>query len=626
MCGFAAALSISGAAIELPQLNGMAEAIAHRGPDGDGVYVTPIAGLAHRRLSIIDVDGGAQPWRHQNLTMIYNGEIYNYNELKRELESDGVSFSSSSDTEVIIKAYQHWGVSAFSRFDGMFAIVIFDENKKEFVVARDRFGIKPLYACDELNGIRLFASEIQGIKGYTPSFRWDLDVFAIDNFMRLGYYIEPRTAYKNIRQIKPGTIEIHKHKSSFYDAISFWSSDVALSKPYGRKIEDEEGIQLVERSVESQSVRDEDVKIGTFLSGGLDSTLITSILKSQNINFETFSAGFDIQIFNEIPLAEKVSSRLGVKNNSVLLSSDMLSKAHLIPSLYGAAFADNAAYPTYCVAKEAAKKGVKVVLSGDGADELFFGYKNHYAIYMENKIKRLIPGGSKGQAVMRALGKYYPNSPSMPRLLRAASTFSSLGMSLPESYCEAMSVASQETVNSLYSATMKLSLGGFDTSHDFIKIDSIFSHDDPMKRLQHLDFKTYLPGSVLTKLDRATMRAGVESRVPFLSNELADRVLSQPSSLNISTGRNKRQLRRWSKSFVHEDSRKRVKKSFTSPLDTWFSSLQDKDFYCIILLDKLVDSGMFEYSSLLKIREEHQKGLRNHGTLLWSLAVLSHSL
>lgn len=625
MCGFAAALSLDGLPIDTSRLKKMALGIAHRGPDGEGFYKRPWVGLAHKRLSIVGIEGGAQPFCSGALSMVYNGEVYNHASLREELELLGIVFHSKSDTEVVLKAYEQWGVDAFSRFDGMFSIAIFDENTKALVVARDRFGIKPLYVCDDLNGTRLFASEIQGVKGFDTDFDWPLDYRGLDNFMRIGYYVEPRTAYKNIRQITPGTVEIHKHLLQGYEKFVFWKPSDSLSKD-GKEIVDSEGLSLIDESVKSQSMRDESVVMGTFLSGGLDSTLLTSLLKQHDVDFETFSAGFDIPIFNEIPQAKSTADKLGLVNNSVLLTSAMLEQAQKIPSLYGAAFGDNAAYPTYSVAESAAKKGVKVMLSGDGADELFLGYKNHYAIYMENKIKQFIPEGSIFQSFMRKLGKYYPNSPSVPRLLRAASTFSSLGMPLSESYCEAMSVSSRGIVNSLYSSKMKSELDGFDTSFDFKQLQSEFEHDDPMKQLQYLDFKTYLPGSVLTKLDRATMRAGIESRVPFLSNKLVDRVLSQPSKLNISTGENKKQLRSWARNTVYEDSRKRVKKSFTSPLDHWFRYLQEDRFCCIILLDNLVDSGLFDKVSLLKIKNEHQTGVRNHGTLLWSLAVLSHSL
>lgn len=626
MCGFAAAISIENVVIDKKNINSMARAIAHRGPDSQGIDVSNSVGMAHQRLSIVDLDGGEQPWKDIHCTLVYNGELYNHKELRGELESLGYIFKSQSDTEVVLKSYIAWKEKAFLRFDGMFSFVIHDKLENCLIAVRDRFGVKPLYVADNVNGTRLFASESQAVMSYDSSKEWALDPAGIDNYMRLGYYIEPKTAYQGIRQVLPGKYEIHHINKKSYSENTYWDPKDALSKK-AEPISTEEGLVLLGAAVKSHSMKDNSVSMGTFLSGGVDSTFITSLLQSEIPYFETFSAGFDLPNFNEIPQAERTASLLGIGNNSVKIGKEILFRAREVSDIYGAPFSDNAALPTYEIAKLAREKGVKVVLSGDGADELFFGYRNHYAMFMENKIKRHIPENSIRNTFFSILGDTYPNSALMPRFLRAKSTLKSLSLPLGVSYCEAMSMASREQLDLIYTDSFKRRLNNREkTEIEFETIASEFDHQDTMKILQYIDLKTYLPGSVLTKLDRATMRAGIESRVPFLSNDISAYALSQNSQENISSGRNKKQLRAWSEGVIPGDAKKRAKQSFTSPLDSWFRSLHDRELYSIISFYKLVDSLIFSAEGIEKIIDQHKSGKSNHGTLLWALSVFSKSI
>jgi asparagine synthase (glutamine-hydrolysing) len=362
------------------------------------------------------------------------------------------------------------------------------------------------------------------------------------------------------------------------------------------------------------------------LSGGLDSGLLTSILSCQvppeSIN--SYSAGFDQSGFDEVPIAAELAGQLGVVHNSHYFDADLLQQASKVLDVYGSPFADNAAIPTYHLSSLAAKK-TKVLLSGDGADELFFGYRNHRSLFVETAIKNVLPSWVK-TPVLGWLANHYPNSPGIPRFLRAKSTLRALSMGLAEGYCAAMSATDRALLESLYHPDFKRQLSGYRTEGRFMDIASEVSFDDPMKTMQYLDFKTYLPGSVLKKVDRATMRAGVEARVPFLDNALSNAALSQKSYLNLGVGSHKAQLRKWSSSWLPEVSRSRVKKSFTSPLDKWFRDLHYTKFCRVIMSEALMDSHIFNIDALQSFMDRHYRREANYGTTLWAITVLSKAM
>ena len=621
MCGLVAiARTYANAPVPSGAISRMREAIAHRGPDARGEWFGDGIQLGHQRLSIVDVESPPQPWLRGSLSLVFNGEIYNYKTLKKELESVGEIFSTDCDTEVLAALFSRYGNKAFSMIDGMFSCIIYDDSNGNIVAARDRFGIKPLYIADDENGFRLFSSELAGIKAFS-SRRWEHSNTGIEQFLTLGYLVEPETGYKGIRQLLPGTVETYRVGCSSVDTDTFWSINEAMQP--GKEISVDDGQELLRSAVLRQSVAD--VPLGSFLSGGLDSGVITSILsESREGNVDAFSAGFNEAGFDEIPVARLAAQNMGIRHHERYFDHTLLERTRDMVDIYGGAFADNASIPTFEVSKLASKH-VKVLLSGDGADELFFGYRNHRALFMESAIKSAMPSWFRTN-VLRWVAEYYPNSPSMPRFLRAKSTLRALSMGLAEGYCSAMSVTSRDVLNKIYHKDFVSSLQGYTTEKRFAEIASLAENRDPMKVMQYLDFKTYLPGSVLTKVDRATMRAGVEARVPFLDNALSQAVLSQPSHLNLGFGQHKTQLRQWSSPWLPASSRARVKKSFTSPLDSWFRALQYPRFCRIIMSDSLIDSNIFDVDSLQRLMDEHYRGEANHGTTLWSIAVLSRAL
>ena len=602
----------------------MRESIAHRGPDSYGQQLWGSIGLAHQRLSIIDIDSGSQPISYRGYSIVYNGELYNHKEIRKELEQLGHALESDCDTDVFLAAYTEWGVNSFKRFNGMFAAIIYDHGKDEMIAVRDRFGIKPLYVGDGPHGVRLFASEQQAISEYDKSYKWDLNLQALDNYLSLGYIIEPMTIKMGIRQVKPGTYEVHSlSRGDKHERFLFWSLADAMNAE-DRSISKQEGSSLLSKAVSSQTVAD--VPVGTFLSGGLDSSLLTSIAKSQSPlgEIHSFSAGFNESGYDEIPIAKGLAKKLGINHHFKYFDSGLLKEIPLLMNIYGGPFADNAALPTYHLSKNASEH-VKVLLSGDGADELFFGYRNHRSLFAETAIKGVLPEFVK-KPILKWVSDWYPNHPKMPRALRAKSTLRALSQDLAEGYCSAMSTTSREMLDKIYSTSTRLKIEGGVTENKFSEIASEFTHDDPMKVMQYIDFQTYLPGSVLTKVDRATMRAGIEARVPFLDNELSAAALCQNSNKNLGWGSHKTQLRNWSKNWLSSDTSTRVKRSFTSPLDEWFRALQYHDFCRIIMSENLRDSGLFDIDNLQLIMDNHYSGKANYGPTLWSIAILSKAI
>lgn len=626
MCGFAAAIAFRGSkSPDVTRVKAMQSAIAHRGPDDDGFFAAKGVVLAHQRLSIIDVGSPPQPARTEDgrFSMVYNGEIYNYLSLRKELLDKGVYFSTQCDTEVLLKSFAMYGPSIFERLDGMFSAVIVDHKEAKVFAFRDRTGIKPLYMARD-NDVVLFGSEIAAIQAYEPLGFNTLDPEAIDNYMMLGYVVEPKTHIAGIRQLPPAHYAVFDMNSGECSQHEYWSiKDAMHSSSVALSVQD--GQALLECSVRSQLMSD--VPVGTFLSGGLDSSLVTKIAAQEREGLgrlHCYSAGFSVSAYDEIPYALEVAQSVNAQHSTVYFDETLLSDVGKVGKFYGGPFADNAALPTYLLAKKA-RHDVKVLLSGDGADELFFGYRNHRSMYVEQAVKSTLPAFIT-EHVLKWLAKGYPNHPSMPRFMRAKSTFTSLSMPLAESYCYAMSATSRGVLSQLYTPEFKQRLDAFTTEGEFACIAGELEHHDPMKVMQYLDFRTYLPGSVLTKVDRATMRAGVEARVPFLSNAIMDNMLPQNPRLNLGWGEHKTQLREWSGKWLSEGVSGRVKCSFTSPLDNWFRTLQYPHFYRMIMTDSLVESGIFDVRKIDALMREHYRGKANHGTTLWALSVLARTL
>lgn len=620
MCGFVTVYHPNpGHAFDANLLNSMRQSIARRGPDESGTHIIPNVAMAHQRLSIVDINAGKQPMTSGNGLdcLVYNGEIYNYRELRLELESLGVHFYSDSDTEVLLKACSYWGPeSAVKRFNGMFAFVLWDSKKRRLFAARDRFGIKPLFFAQGNNGETVFASDIKAIDVYFGRNRV-INKRAIDAYLTLGYVHGDMTFFEGVYQLLPG--ETIQYTSSVYAKRStFWEPQDAMACNTGI-ISQSDGVSLLSQAVKRQSMGD--VPVGGFLSGGLDSTLLSSIyIGQQNASFRTYSAGFDFSQNDEAAIALETAHRLGAIPTAIQFDNRLLKQQELLLNAYTTPFADNAALPMIHLS-ETAKKDIDVVLSGDGADELFFGYRNHRLLRFEQAVGRLSP--AIFSLISKSLKVHQSNSGALGKISRFSEAVT---CPLARAYVLAMSMTPRNTLNDLYSSAMKGDLSGWRTEHDFEQMAKGFSIDSPMKLVQYLDMRTYLPGSVLTKVDRATMAHGLEARVPYLDNDLVNAALSQSHKVNMGWGDNKKQLRQWSKSFVNQEMMARKKKSFTSPLDQWFREYSFRDVYSMVASEGLMDSGLFEEKTILDLIANHRSCKQNAGVTLWSLSVLGKFL
>lgn len=620
MCGFVAIYHKNpGHIFDSNLLDLMRQSIARRGPDESGVNIFGNVAMAHQRLSIIDAKAGKQPMISNDgfQCLVYNGEIYNYREIKIELQNLGVHFNSDSDTEVLLKACSYWGPDkAVKRFNGMFAFVLWDASERKLFAARDRYGIKPLFFADGRNGEVVFSSDIKAIDIYFGR-KNTINHRAIDSFMTLGYVQDEMTFFDGVQQL-PIASTIVYNQSVHAKTNIFWSPEDAMKENFG-PISKEEGVALLHQSVLRQSVGD--VPIGGFLSGGIDSTLLTSIYMQQNRgSFNTYTAGFDVKSNDELSIALDNARALGASPNQITFDKGLLSNQALLLDAYTTPFADNAALPMVHLSK-LAKQNVDVVLSGDGADELFFGYRNHKLLRFEQAVGRLSP------SLFSFLSSSLSSKSSTPGIIGKLSRFSSaVKCPMARAYVLAMSITDRGVLESLYSDEMRRSLSGWRIDHEFESMAKEFSLDSPMKLVQYLDMKTYLPGSVLAKVDRATMAHGLEARVPYLDNDLVDAVLGQSHKLNMGFTQNKKQLRSWSKGFVNSEMVGRKKQSFTSPLDKWFRELPNQEVRRMILSDSIMDSGLFSEKAILDLISDHRNGKKNSGVTLWSISVLGKFL
>lgn len=621
MCGFVAAMPLNdNSQIQPEQVRAVLHSLEHRGKDASRFAMIDGVAMGHNRLSILDLESAPQPRVMRNLSMVYNGEIYNSAELQQELIKCGYAFTGHCDTDVFLAAFAEWGIDAFSRFNGMFAAVILDAGNDSVTVVRDRYGIKPLFVGEAANGVRLFSSEMMAMYSY-PSIKRKLNFLAMDQLLRLGYVTDPMTLDSNIRQVSPGGYEIHRLGSDKITSGHYWRVSDAMQAP-AESISGDRVAELLKSAVSQQMKAD--VSVGCFLSGGLDSGIVARLM-SERLQFPQtlngYIADFDMPDFSEAGDALKMISGHPIVGHTKCFGRELLQGAPLIASMFGA-FGDNAALPTYHLAKLASNSD-KVLLSGDGADELFFGYKNHRSMLFEQYLKKAFVGGLElqgGRRFVSRLAEIMPDNPHVPRVLRWRSTLRSLAEPLAVSYHDAMSISSREQLLCVYGEDLRQQTKHMTSEQFFAGLLRETDISDPMKIIQYLDFKTYLPGSVLTKLDRATMRAGVEARVPYLDNALVDAVLPQKSEQNLSLRNNKKLLRAAARTLGLSDLAVRPKRSFTSPLDLWIR--QTPESYLLSQLEALGDNG-FELNEVIRLFRNHQGGHKNHGNLLWTLFTLN---
>jgi len=620
MCGIAGIFYLrSRGEIDQRLLAQMNAAQIHRGPDEGGMHVEPGIGLAHRRLSIIDLAAGHQPLFNEDgsVAVVFNGEIYNFAELSKELVAAGHTFRTHSDTEVIVHAWEQWGEECVRRFRGMFAFALWDRNREALFLARDRLGKKPLYYTLLPDGTFLFASELKAILVY-PSVRRTLDPHAVEDYFGYGYVPDPKTILRGVYKLPPAHTFLISRGADLPKPREYWDisfrSDSALSEAEAEE-------ELIRRFREAVRIRlISEVPLGAFLSGGVDSSAVVAMmagLSTEAVN--TCSISFGDPRFNESPYAQAVAERYHTRHRVEQVEPDDFDLIDKLASLYDEPFADSSALPTYRVCG-LARKQVTVALSGDGGDETFAGYRRYRWHYHEERIRRHVPARLR-RPLFGLLGTVYPKLAWAPRWLRAKATFQELGRDSLEGYFHSVGVVPDALRRRLFSEPFRREL------QDYSALEVLRAHairaptDDPIAQAQYLDIKTYLPGDILVKVDRASMAHSLEVRAPILDHEFMEWAATLPSIYRYAKGNGKRLFKSAFRRYLPDEILYRPKMGFAVPLASWFRGPLRSRVRNAILGTSLAETGMFDPMVLKQLVEQHQSGQRDHSAVLWSLMI-----
>ncbi|AJR09055.1 amidotransferase 1, exosortase A system-associated [Photobacterium gaetbulicola] len=592
---------------------------SHRGPDDEGYYFDDYAALAHRRLSIIDLAGGHQPLFNEDnsIVVVFNGEIYNFRELASELTALGHQFRTLSDTEVIVHAWEAWGEECIQRFRGMFAFALWDTNTRKLFIGRDRLGKKPLFYTVTHQGQFLFASELKVLLAH-PDVDKQLRPEMAEEFFMYGYIPDPFSAYKQIFKLQPGSY-LTLEPGSRVSPRQYWD----LQAPQQTLSWKETQQTLIDKLKEAIDIRlIADVPLGAFLSGGVDSSAIVSLMAElQNTPVNTCAIGFDEQDYDESDYARQIAERYQTQHLQQIVSPHDISLIDQLCDIYDEPYADSSALPTFRVCQLASQR-VKVALSGDGGDEIFGGYRRHRMHLAEEKLRSAIPHKIR-KPLFGSLGHLYPKADWAPRHFRAKTTFQSLAMDMVEGYANSVSKLRTDERQNLFSQQYRHQLNGYNGIEILHQHARHLPSDDPLKQIQYLDIKTWLPGDILTKVDRASMANSLEVRAPLLDHEFVEWAFCIDSRDNIRRNEGKYAFKKSLESHVSNDILYRPKMGFSMPISHWFRTSLQPNLHKHVLSESMFDSGFFNVDWLKKMVHDHQHGYRDHGASLWCLLMFS---
>ncbi len=611
MCGIAgASRNLLG---EKPEesLKKMNDVMKHRGPDMGDIYLDAHMGLCHRRLSIIDLsEDGRQPMHSDDRRyhIVFNGEIYNFIEIKNDLISKGYSFNSSSDTEVLLKLYIDQGENLLKIIRGMFAFAVWDSYKKKLFIARDRIGKKPLYYHNN-GGEFAFASELKSIM-VLNGIKKDIDMTSVVDYLKYLFIPHPKTIYKDIYKLEPGHYLIYKNGELIIK--KYW--DIDFHADEGRSENDvaEELLTIIEDSVKCRLISD--VPLGAFLSGGIDSSGIVSLMaKNSNDHVTTCTIGFDSKKHNEASEAKNFSKTLKTIHHEHYIKNEPSSIIRKLVWHFDEPFADSSMVPTYYVTK-LARKNVTVALSGDGGDESFAGYEKYSIDMLENLARRMIP-----PCILRLVSQ---NTQEFKGgIIKKINSFSSSVLEQPDhAFYITNTFISDFQLNLLLNDDIKKNIKGYDASDHIKQYYNTCNSNDHLSKILYSDLKMYLPGDILVKVDRMSMANSLEVRSPLLDHKVIEFAAKIPSGLKIKYGIKKRILKEAFNKVLPVEVLKRKKHGFDVPLDNWIRN-DLKKITAEFLLHRRESSNFFNNEYLKKIWDEHQNMGFNHGNLLWTSLI-----
>jgi asparagine synthase (glutamine-hydrolysing) len=595
----------------------MTTALHHRGPDGDGFEIEPGVGLGHRRLSIIDLAGGAQPMCNEDgsVIVVFNGEIYDYQPLRHALEKEGHVFRTNSDTETIVHAWETWGVDCLTRLSGMFAFALWDRNRQQLFLARDRLGKKPLYYSLLDQHELIFASELCGLVAH-PRFRPALSLPAVDDYLAYGYIPDPGSIYRGVWQVPAAHYLLLQRGQPVPAPQPYWLPRFDRM-PLTEDEAVEELLRELTKSIERRLVAD--VPLGAFLSGGIDSGTVVALMAGLRRDpIATFTIGFGGEA-DESPYAAAVSQRYATAHAAERVGVDYIDAGLEQAAIYGEPFADSSSVPTYQVSR-LARANVTVALSGDGGDELFAGYRRYQWHVLAESMRRFLPATVRRRAV-GALARAYPKLDRAPRWLRAKTTLTEISLDSALGYYRTMTKVADEQRRQLLSPPRRRQLDGYDPSDRIAKLIDDSGSDEPLCQAQYVDLKTWLIGDILTKVDRASMANSLEVRAPLLDHHFVEWAMRLPRSFLLRNGQRKYLLRKAAARLLPAHVIDRPKQGFAQPLKAQFRGAGAVRLRQHLLGGAIADSSCFDVATVSRWIDEHDRGAVDRSAGLWSLLV-----
>ena len=619
MCGIVGVVRPAGQAVDGELLARMNEAIFHRGPDEEGTYLRGRAGMAMRRLAIIDLAGGQQPIANEDKTawIVFNGEIYNYRQLKADLEKLGHRFRTDCDTEAVVHAYEQYGADCPKYLRGMFAFAVWDERREELFLARDRVGKKPLLYA-QVGGTFVFGSEFRALLRH-PEVGREVDREALHYYLSFMCVPAPLTAYRDIRKLEPGH-SLTLTREGRVRVERYWQPD------FNQKIkitEEEAGERALELLRDAVRVRlMSEVPLGAFLSGGVDSSAVVALMsEASSAPVKTFSVGFDEQDFSELHHARRVAEHVGSDHHEFVVRPDALEVLPTLVEHYGEPYADSSAVPTYYVSRET-RRHVTVALNGDGGDECFAGYERYAAMQLSERYRRL-PAALR-ERVIRPAAELLPASEArrgrvrrLQRFLRAAD--------LPpvDRYARWVSVLDAEAKRGLYTDDFRRETEGLDAARRWLAPWFARANGAGVVDASLLaDTMTYLPNDLLVKVDIASMAVSLEARSPFLDHHVIEFAASLPAGLKLRGLTTKYVLKRALKKLLPAENLTRAKMGFGVPVGDWFRGRMQPFLREHLLSERAARRGLLRADAVRRMVDEHTGGRADRTHQLWTLLML----
>jgi len=617
MCGIVGVVRNDKSDVDRDVVGRMCAAIRHRGPDEDGFYFNGAVGLGMRRLSIIDLASGQQPIHNQDRTawIVFNGEIYNYRELRDKLEKLGHTFYTNSDTEAIVHAYDQYGDDCPKHLRGMFAFAIWDERTAELFLARDRVGKKPLLYA-QVSGQFVFGSEFSALFQH-PAVSKDVDFEALNRYLSFMCVPAPLTAYRAIRKLEPG--HSLRYRNGEIRIQRYWQPDFSHKLDISEQEAGERTIEILRDAVKVRLMSE--VPLGAFLSGGIDSSAVVALMSEESsAPVKTFSIGFEEQDFSELHHARRVAEHVGADHHEFIVRPDALEVLPLLVEHYGEPYADSSAIPTYYVARET-RKHVTVALNGDGGDESFAGYERYAAMQLAERYRR-IPAALR-EVVLRRAVEAMPSSPTERGRVKDVKRFVQAA-SLPkvERYLRWVSVFDSDAKQDLYTESFSRET---DAAAATRMLDPWFARANGggiVDAVLLTDIMTYLPNDLLVKVDIATMANSLEARSPFLDHHVMEFAASLPSKYKLRGLTTKYLLKRVLQKLLPAENIERRKMGFGVPISHWLRGKLQPFLRETILSDKALKRGLLRPEEVQRIVELHTRGERDYANQLWTLLMM----